>query len=148
MSPRTLLAAVAALAVFGLVLFFTRQRPRSPEDEVKALIVRAQESVEKRDLSGFSDTLAERFQGSGGAATKAELKQLLMGVPFRYREPIAIMNVRLSVTVLGPEAATFSGTFVTAQDKAGEGAMDRLEIEGRAEKTSDGWQIVSASWTR
>jgi ketosteroid isomerase-like protein len=146
-NPRTLLAALAAVAVFGLVLFLTRTKPGTPEQEVRALISRAQAAVEKKDLPAFSDTLAERFQGSG-PASKAEVKQVLLGVFFQHREPIAVMNPSLEVTVESPTAATFKGTFVTAGGRAGEGSMDKLEVTGRAEKTSDGWQIVSASWNR
>lgn len=147
MNGRRLIGAALALLVsVGIYVAWPKQR-LSPEDEIRALVARAVASAEKRDASGVMEAVSERdFRGPGGAKSD-EVRSLLVGQFFRA-QGIAVANPSLEVSVgTPPTTGHFKGTFLFARDGAALEAS-RYELEADVVKTTDGWKITSASWSR
>ena len=143
MSPRQLAGPAIAVLVALAVYFAWPQEQRSPEDEIRALVARVIVRAEKRDLAGVTEVLADGFRGGG--LDKTELKQLLAGQFFGARQ-LVVLNPLLEVTVRSPTEGTFKGKFLFGRDGAAPEASS-YTIEAEVEKTGDGWQLVTASWT-
>jgi hypothetical protein len=141
-NARSALGLVIALGVSLSVYFLWPKEKLSPEDEIRALVAQVIKRAEKRDASGVSDVLSERFRGGG--LGKQEVKQLLVGQFFRA-QAIVVLNPLLEVTASSPTEGHFKGTFLFGRDGAMPDAS-KYEIEADLLKASDGWQIVSASW--
>lgn len=143
MSPRQLAGPAIAVLVALAVYFAWPKEQRSPEDEIRALVARVIVRAEKRDLAGVTEVLADGFRGGG--LGKAELKQLLAGQFFGARQ-LVVLNPLLEVTVRSPTEGGFKGTFLFGRDGAAPEASS-YTIEAEVEKTGEGWQLVTASWT-
>jgi hypothetical protein len=139
------LAGLVIAVLVGLSVYFAWPKEKlSPEDEIRALVARMIVSAEKRDPAGVTAEIAESF--SGGGLRKQELKQLIVGQFFQARQ-IVVLNPLLDVSVKSPSEGSIHGTFLFGRDGAGPEAS-RYTIDAELMKTSDGWQIVSASWSR
>lgn len=145
MNARSLMGiALAVLAGIAVYALWPKEK-LSPEDEVRQLISEMVKSAEKRDAAGVVDGLSEDFRGQG-TSNKQEIKQLLVGQFFRAQE-LTVLNPLLDVTSSSPTTAHFKGTFVFARDGASPDAT-KYVLEGDAQKSGDGWKIVSITWQR
>lgn len=144
MNGRRLAGPVIAVAVALAVYFLWPQEKLSPEDEIRALVATVILRAEQRDAAGVSDALAEEFRGGG--LDKQGLKQLLFGQFFRAKA-IVVLNPLLEVTVKSPTQGSFKGTFLFGRDAATPDAS-RYQIEAELVKRSEGWQLVTATWSR
>ncbi len=134
---------IAILVALGVYALWPKEK-LSPEDEIRALVARVVAKAEKRDSAGVTEALSDSFRGGG--LSKQEVRQLVMGQFFKAQQ-IVVLNPLLEVTVKSPTEGSFKGTFLFGRDGAGPEAS-RYTIEADVLKTSDGWQIISASWTR
>lgn len=145
MNRRTLLGAALALLVGGGVYALWPKPRVSPEDEIRALVARAVAAAERRDPAGVLEEVSESFRGPS-ASSKAEVKQVLLGQFFRA-QAIVVLNPSLEVELSSPTRGRFKGTFLLGRDGQAPEATS-YEIEAELEKTSDGWEVVSARWNR
>lgn len=145
MNRRTVVGVGLALAAGGLVYALWPRPQLTPEDEVRALVARAVLAAERRDAAAATEELADGFRGPSGLS-KTEVKQLLLGQFFGARQ-IVVLNPSLDVTVSSPTEASFKGRFLFGRDHQVAEATS-YEIEAELQKTSDGWRIVSARWSR
>jgi hypothetical protein len=134
---------IAVLVALGVYFAWPKEK-LSPEDEIRGLVARMVQSAEKRDAAGVVEGLSDSFRGGG--MNKQELKQLVLGQVFGAQQ-IVVLNPLLDVTVKSPTSGSFKGTFLFGRNGA-QPEGSRYEIEADVEKGDDGWQIVSASWTR
>ncbi len=144
MSPRQLAGPAIAVLVALAVYFAWPKEKLSPEDEIRALVAKVIVRAEKRDIALVTEVIAEEF--SGGGLRKTELKQLIAGQFFGARQ-LVVLNPLLEVTVNSPTSGHFKGTFLFGRDGAAPDASS-YAIEADVQKTDDGWQLVTASWTR
>lgn len=152
-SRRTLLAAVGALAAFGLVLALWPRGETTPEDELRALVAECVEAANRKDPSGITVHLAEDFRGQQGAR-KQDVKQVLV-VQLLRGDQVAVLNPRLDVTVESPTRGAIDGTFVFARvpaktaEELPQGSVAAIyRIEAKLERRDEGWTFVEASYRR
>ncbi len=144
MTPRQLAGPVIAVLVALAVYFAWPREKLSPEDEIRAMVARTIVRAEKRDIAGVTEAIADGFRGGG--LSKTELKQLIVGQFFGARQ-IVVLNPLLEVSARSPREGRFKGTFLFARDGAApEGSSYTIEAE--VAKNDDGWQLVTASWSR
>jgi hypothetical protein len=137
---RRALAVAAVAAVGAAVYLLWPAERRTPEDEVRLLVARTIAAAEARDVGAVTRAVAEDFRGPSGLS-KQELKQLVLSLFLRIRAGVAVVNPSLDVSVTGPGAATFTGTFVFAGDGA-----SRYEISGTLRRRGADWEVTQASW--
>ncbi len=142
MNPRQLAGPVIAVLVGLAVYFLWPKEKLSPEDEIRAVVAHAVLAAEKRDVGGVTEVIYDSFHGGG--LGKQEVKQLVLGQFFGAQQ-ITVLNPLLDVKVKSPSEGSFSGTFLFARNGV---EASRYTIEAELVKTGDGWQLVTASWTR
>lgn len=152
MTGRRLVGVLLAVAVGAGVYLLWPKSKRTPDEEVRALVAKAVEAAQQRDVAGVTEALADDFRGPSGT-TKQEVKQLILGHLMRNQNQLVVLNPVLDVTVASPGAASFTGTFVFARGQVadwqqpGDGAS-RYDISADLELRDGDWVITRASWER
>ena len=144
MTARGPLAAAVAVGVGVAVLALWPRTSQTPEDRVRAVVARCVAGAERRDVSAITEAIDESFRGAQ-AASRDEVKALLLGVLLRSGTAPVVLNPSLDVTVDAPGKATVRGTFVFARGGEGEGAS-RYQLDARLEERGGDWRFVWADW--
>lgn len=124
--------------------------PQSPEEQIRAVLERAETAAEEHDVSTLRSLLSERFEDHSGRA-KDETVLLLRGFLLRHR-PLYIVTRIQSITVNEHQQAQVVLALATAgrpidntRESLGgiRGDLHRLELV-MTRQDSDDWQILRA----
>jgi len=141
-----LLAGAAALAGCGA-------EPDTPEQQVRALLGRAETLAETRDLDGLKALISERYRDPAKHDRRG-IVQILAYYFFRHKTIYLLVKVdRLEVVAEGRAEATvfvaMAATPVDAQEQLLNLRADlyRFDVVVEEERKGD-WKLMSAEWRR
>jgi hypothetical protein len=147
-------ALIVALLAAGAVLFLWPRGPKDPESQIRKLVAECVDDANKKDVSGITDHMDERFIGPNGSG-KLDVKQLLAYQLLRQQDVAVILNPTLTVTVASPEKASLVGYFVfartmvkTAEELSPSGIGAVYKIDADLEKKDGRWWFIGAQYQR
>lgn len=138
-------------AALVLVLLAACSREPSPEDQIRAVIVAAEEGAEARELSAVMDLVSERYSDLRGQ-DKAGVRGVLRGY-FLVNQSIHLLTRVESVQFPSEEVATARVTVgMLGRQDGGSGdwslAADVYEFDVRLLDEGGEWRLQSADWRR
>ena len=130
-----------------------RETPVTPEQQIRALLDRAEATVEARDLSAAMDLISSDYRDAFGR-NRSEMRRMLAGYFLRHQSIHLLKQVeQITLTDETMARAVLFVGMLGAQ--AGEvesisqwrGDLVRLEVDLRLEADAQ-WRLYQASWRR
>jgi hypothetical protein len=148
MRTRNIIIGAVVLLLAGGLTYWRLSRPRlSPEEQIRALIVRGEKAIERKDVGDIMGCVSADYHDAVGL-TNLDIRRVAVGLA---RSPAAVeVDLReLRLEVHGSEGVVHAVVhlYITGeQNREVQGAVDlqvRRERGGWKVVSSDGWQ----GWT-
>lgn len=150
MTRGKILAALAAVAVVGAVVWLARPAPPTDEERIRALFHDAARAASEKRPGDAVAGLSERFRGEG--LDRRGAKQLVAFLVLRG-EWVSASVAEAAVVVEGDAAAAVVDAVLARAAGAGKGIAQLLPGEAaahrftcRLEREEGEWRVVEASW--
>jgi len=148
MRTRNIIIGAVVLLLAGGLTYWRLSRPRlSPEEQIRALIVRGEKAIERKDVGDIMGCVSADYHDSVGL-TNLDIRRVAIGLA-RSQSAVEVDLRQLRFEVHGSEGVVHAVVhlYITGeQNREVQGAVDlqvRPERGGWKVVSSDGWQ----GWT-
>ena len=148
MRTRNIIIGAVVLALAGGLTYWRLSRPRlSPEEQIRALIVRGEKAIERKDVGDIMGCVSADYHDSVGQ-TNLDIRRVAIGLA-RSRSEVEVDLRELRLEVHGSEGVVRAVVHVYLTGEENREAYGAVELRVRRERgdwrvvSSDGWQ----GWT-
>jgi len=147
-------AAVAAAAGAGVWLL-APERPRTPEERIRAALDRAAQAAERRRVGEVMELVSQRFAGSGGEGWRGDRDEVrrLLSLELLRGQWVSVVIGSAEIAVDGPRARAHVDVVLSRAADRGKGLAALLPGEASAhrfrldlEEEGGEWRVVSGAW--